>query len=347
VPELVDHMTDTIGHRFRDGLNYQHNLTAARRVVDAQDKSVWEETIYMNWLATLRELSSPTTGAEYPEAMQTRAWAMKTVNTQLASWTQLRHDTILYAKQSYTFGLMCYYPAGFVEPQPAFWERFEKMALLSADLIDKIPFPEQPIEIEEEEYKYPIHLKYIQENQSRFFKNFAHRLATLKEMARKELAQEEFTEAEIRFLRKIVEIQYFGSGGPTYSGWYFSLFYKGHEDSKKWDAIVADVHTDVPCKDTSDPGCVLHQGVGNVDLLMIAVDNGEDKTVYAGPVLSHYEFELPGISRKSDSEWREDIKNGRLPPRPDWTRDYLVSSDSCSEPEYHNDSNNSTESSRT
>ena len=32
--------------------------------------------------------------AKYPEAMSTRAWAMKTLNTQLASWTQLRHDTI-------------------------------------------------------------------------------------------------------------------------------------------------------------------------------------------------------------------------------------------------------------
>ena len=57
---------------------------------------------------------------------------------------------------------------------------------------------------------------------------------------------------------------------------------------------------------------------------MIAVDNGEDKTVYAGPVLSHYEFEIPGVSRKSDSEWRKDIETGQLPPRPAWTNNYLV-----------------------
>ena len=329
VSELVKRMTDKTGRRFRDGLNYQHNLAAARRVIDAQDESVWEENIYMNWLATLRELSSPTTGSEYPEAMRTRAWAMKTVNTQLASWTQMRHDTILYAKQSYTVSTLCYYPAGFVEPRPAFWERFEKMVLRAAELIDKIPFPDQSVE-RLEGYKYSINLQNLQKYQSRFFNNFAQRLATLKEMARKELAQEEFTESEISFLRKIVEIEYQGgsggSGGPTYTGWYFSLFYKGHEGAKEWDAIVADVHTDVPDSEIGDPGCVLHQGVGNVDLLMIAVDNGEEQTVYAGPVLSHYEFEMPGVSRKSDSEWREDIKNGKLPPRPDWTTDYLVSS---------------------
>jgi hypothetical protein len=63
--------------------------------------------------------------------------------------------------------------------------------------------------------------------------------------------------------------------------------------------------------------------VGNVDLLMIAVDNGEDQMVYAGPVLSDYEFEIPGVSRQSDSEWREDTRDN-LPPRPDWTKSYLV-----------------------
>jgi hypothetical protein len=32
--------------------------------------------------------------------MDRKAWAAKTLQTQLASWAQLRHDTILYAKQS-------------------------------------------------------------------------------------------------------------------------------------------------------------------------------------------------------------------------------------------------------
>ena len=60
--------------------------------------------------------------------------------------------------------------------------------------------------------------------------------------------------------------------------------------------------------------------LGNVHLMMIAVDNGDDRMVYAGPVLSHYEFE----TRKSDSEWKEDIRNGNLPPHPEWTEGYLV-----------------------
>jgi len=62
-----------------------------------------------------------------------------------------------------------------------------------------------------------------------------------------------------------------------------------------------------------------------VNLLMIAVDNGTDRMVYAGPVFSHYEFELIGPpARKADSEWRGDLDQGKVPPNPDWTRSYLV-----------------------
>src|SRR5262249_13264285 len=115
VPLLTERMTNKDGRRFRDGLNYQHNLAATAEVIDEQNASSWDENLYMHWLGTLRELSAPTTDAKYPEVMRTKAWAMRTLNSQLGSWSQLRHDTILYAKQSYTATTLCYYPAGFVE----------------------------------------------------------------------------------------------------------------------------------------------------------------------------------------------------------------------------------------
>src|SRR5262249_40806754 len=83
VPELAGRMNNHHGRRFRDGLNYQHNLAAVRNVIDAQKESAWDENLYTSWLACLRELSKPTTGSEYPHAMRTPAWAMKTLNTQL------------------------------------------------------------------------------------------------------------------------------------------------------------------------------------------------------------------------------------------------------------------------
>src|SRR5262249_41571441 len=59
-------------------------------------------------------------------------------------------------------------------------------------------------------------------------------------------------------------------------------------------------------------------------LLLIAIESGKHRMVYAGPVLSHYEFEMAGVNRKSDSEWQADLREGRVPPRAEWTRTYLV-----------------------
>ncbi len=328
VPDLVERMADTKGRRFRDGLNYQHNLAAVRRIVDAQDPAMWDENLYMNWLAVLRELSRPTTDEKFPEAMRTRAWAMKTLNTQLASWTQLRHDTILYVKQSYTSGAECEYPAGFVEPNVPFWSRFEKMATLAADLIEKTPFPDRTVEKERKRGERvvgtdTIKLTDVQKWQAGFFRNFAKRLGELRSIAEKQLAQKPLTEAETKVLRDVVQIQK-GSGFTRYNGWYPKLFYTGPRDAGKWEPLVADVHTDVPAPILGDPGCVLTQGIGNVDLVLIAIDNGKDRMVYAGPLLSHYEFEMPGMTRKADSEWKKDILAGKLPPRPTWTKGYLV-----------------------
>ena len=111
---------------------------------------------------------------------------------------------------------------------------------------------------------------------------------------------------------------------PMYTGWYPALFYRGTEDCVKWDALVADVHTNVPAPPLGDPGCVLHQAVGNVDLMIIAIDNGKDRVVYVGPTFSHYEFEMPNAQRKSDSEWKKQLSEAQYPPRPEYTRGYLV-----------------------
>lgn len=137
----------------------------------------------------------------------------------------------------------------------------------------------------------------------------------------------------------------------TYDGWYPQLFHRSilheknhafHEDTGvgKFDAIVTDVHTDVPCLGCGDPGSVLHKGIGRVNMAFIAVEFGGQPVMFAGPVLSHFEFELIGPPRRlSDSQWAGAITGGEpieqplrpewgnarlLPPPPPWTRDNLV-----------------------
>jgi Protein of unknown function (DUF3160) len=324
VPLLVERMTRGT-HKWRDQFNYQHNLVATRNVIDAQQASAWDENLYMGWLATLRELSKPTTDSKYPETLRTRAWAMKSLNTQLASWTHLRHDTILYAKQSYTGGEECFYPAGFVEPVPHVWGRMEKMILRAAELLEKTPYPKGTFVRKTQRGEMVIDFATRQKEQVAFLKNFAQQVGMLKTIAGKELEQKELTAAETKFIEDTVQKDR-GSGHTEYTGWYTKLFWKSTTDSGQPDALVADVHTDVPAQTPIgiDPGCVLHQGVGNVDLLLIAIENGKDRMVFAGPVLSHYEFEMTGIVRKADSEWGKDLAAGKAPPRPEWTQGYLV-----------------------
>ena len=80
---------------------------------------------------------------------------------------------------------------------------------------------------------------------------------------------------------------------------------------------MTDVHTDPPRLFVGDPGCILHEGVGAVQLLMVAVNWGPgDAAVYAGPVMSHYEFELGPTTRQTDSEWKAQIRAAMPHRRP-------------------------------
>jgi hypothetical protein len=197
------------------------------------------------------------------------------------------------------------------------------MVQRAADLIDRTPYPDRVVNAHIQGHEIRVNLKAKQGQQVAFLRNFAKQVGILKTIAVKQLEQKELTKEEARFLEDVVQLHH-GSGGTWYNGWYPGLFYKGRTDSGKADALVADVHTDVPDPTVDDPGCVLHQGIGNVDLMLIAIESGKDRMVFAGPVLSHYEFEMAGTVRKSDSEWREELSNGKLPPRPEWTRGYLV-----------------------
>ena len=299
--------------------------------------------------------------------MRTRAWAMKTLNTQLASWTHLRHDTILYAKQSYTEGGACLYPKGFVEPRVEFWHRLKSMAGRAAELIGGLNYEGTYTFLSErlpvidpatgeiidagEPVTNIVNLATIQEKQVAHLRSFATVAQRLEGMAQKELAQECFTAPEEQFIRDLIQILTpgRGSGGlRTYSGWYPQLFYRAiyqvdfrdfhtKYGAESIDSLVADVHTDVPCGDCGgDPGSVLHEAVGRVNLLLLAVDNGGDRFICAGPVLSHYELEVIGDPRRlNDEEWQKIMDNQSFPtdtaPKrfegltpPPWTRSYLV-----------------------
>jgi len=289
--------------------NYSANLLACRDFVDLHTPEFWKANLYNLWLDCLRTLDDDLTAHKnFPEAMRTKVWQMKQLQTQMGSWAELRHDTILYAKQSYTGGATCDYPAGYVEPYPEFYAKVKFFATKAGQLFKDADYSTKDKDRSNE-------LKGIQKRQVDFFTKMAESLGTLETLAKKELNAEAFTEAEKIFLKKTVDIRGGGSGPPRYDGWYCELFYNRFECAK-WDPTVADVHTD------PDSRSCLEVAVGDANFGIIAINNENDTGVFVGPLFSYYEFRHPVTDRLTDQQWQEMIQKGKTPPRPDWVKEF-------------------------
>ncbi|HUF10114.1 MAG TPA: DUF3160 domain-containing protein, partial [Rhodothermales bacterium] len=124
--------------------HYAPYLASLRYLIDSYDDAFWSRSMYNGWLNAIRQLSPPEDRSALPAFMQTAQWSQKQMTTQLASWAQLRHDNLLYAKPSYTAGLGCLFPESLVEPVPTFFEAVRTFAdqasvTLSAVLPEELP----------------------------------------------------------------------------------------------------------------------------------------------------------------------------------------------------------------
>ncbi len=289
---------------------YSANLKAGQVFVGLYDPDFWRENLYNIWLDALRILDDDMTQQKhFPQIMRTQTWQMKQLQTQLASWAELRHDTILYAKQSYTAFAVCEYPTGYVEPYPHLYAKVKDFAKETVRLLEKIDFSSPNAQ------KYG-ELGLMKMRQLAFLNTMTGHLGQLEKLAQKELMAQPFTSEEQLFLKKTIDARGGGSGGPNYDGWYCDLFYGGEYAAMKWDPTIADVHTD------PNSGQVLEVGVGDANFLVAAIDNEEDHLVYVGPMFSYYEFTQPASKRLTDEEWQNKISNNMLPPRPTWTSSF-------------------------
>jgi len=94
----------------------------------------------------------------------------------------------------------------------------------------------------------------------------------------------------------------------------------GVEAKGKETTIVADVHTD-----TNPPRQVLEEGVGYVDLILVAYKIPDGRILIGtGPVLSYYEFKHPMAERLTDEKWREMLEQGDAPARHAWISSFYA-----------------------
>ncbi len=265
-----------------DEYRYSSNLSALRYLVDSYGEEFWTVSMYNGWLNSIRALNPPQDRTALPSFMQTAAWWQEKMNTQLASWAQLRHDNLLYAKQSYTAGTICSFPEGYVEPFPGFYEAVKTYARVGETKFQQPSFSNSGV---------AYYFGYL--------KNVAD---TLGSISRKELSGTQLLDSEKGFLKRMLfDVNMCGA---QYDGWYMNLFY-GFKTALDSDMVVADVHTCPTDEGGGMVGWVLHAGTGPVNMAVVVTAPPDGRlTTFVGPAMSYYEHVSTNFKRLTDEEWK-------------------------------------------
>jgi len=223
------------------------------------------------------------------------------MNTQLASWAELRHDNLLYAKQSYSVTPVCSFPYSYVEPIPGFYRSLKNLANQTIEKFNNLSMDLAP--------------------QKLYFNGFALLMDTLEAIAQKELDNIPFADNEKKFLRSIL---YESSDCATViNGWYTDRLTYQNWFSQRIDHVVADFHTAPADEFGNIVGWVKHAGTGPVNLCVVVADlPGVGNVAFAGPVSSYYECTTINFLRLKDEEWQQTYLANSL--RPDWVNIYLA-----------------------
>ncbi len=286
--------TESIYDRYQEQLEKMTDVVAARLPDD------WAGTVYDAWLVSI-EPQFPSRGQQYPDFMRTDAWAAKALQTGLASYTELKHDTVLYTKQGASSEGEGpegpdFVPRHWVEPDPVAFGRISAAAgLLHDGFADRDLLTDETDDL----------------------------LATLIGLtdwlggiAERELDGIVATDAENDRLRNIgseLEYLWIASSEIDLNEWGGAI-----PDPNERAALVTDIFT------TSFD--YLQLGTGGVDTIHVIVPLGDGRfEVAQGFVFSYYEFWRPATEpRLTDEEWRMIVSERLAPPRPMWTTSFLV-----------------------
>ncbi len=288
---------------------YQGMLHELRFLTDAHPRSFWDANLYNGWLSAIRALGDGQDFARWPEAMRTAAWADKTLNTQSASWAELRHDTLLYAKQSFSVSIGCEYPDAYVEPVPQFYARLGHIGVLGSAMVRRLEVDADP----------QAAAQLVRAGQ--YFARLSAAAGKLEGIARKELAAAPLAADETQFLKATIEQEMVGCGAVQYDGWYGGLFYSPGKIAE-FAPTIADVHT-APTNERGDPvGHVLHAATSRPMLMVFTLADCHGVKAYVGPISSYHAVVTENFARKTDEEWAALLEQGHA-ARPAWTASFV------------------------
>ena len=275
-------------------IRYPETLDKLKQQFDAVPVKNWNRNLYWSWLYALKALLAEPGGSGWPTFTQTDAWKDKQLNAALGSWSALRHDTILYVKQSYTplagapsVGIprpVKVLPVvGYVEPTPDFYARLIALTRMTEKGLGD--------------------LKVLDEESKNRLESLDRVLSRLLDISTRELANKKLEQADYDFIKDFaanINSIVTGAGNATLKT-----------------TLVADVHT------VQNTRQVLEEATGYLRLILVAYKMPEGHIlVGVGPVYSYYEFKHPMDDRLTDEKWRALLGGGQAPSLPEWTQTF-------------------------
>lgn len=264
-----------------------------------KSEAEWKQNLYYHWLYNIISLFDIKDKTNLPFFMTTEGYQQKTLNTSLSSWAELRHNTILFAKQSYAAecGGDGYEedkwipgpPKGYVEPNIEFYNRMLSLMNFTIDgLIEREMLDNR--------------IKYIG-------KEFVDLLTFLKSISEKEIRNEKVENEEY------IQIQKLGSLLDNLTLRVLTNGYIGWDDLEGPDKnmpVIADVHT--------ADGSALEVGVGKAHEIYVIVELNGKLRLTRGAIFSYYEFHHPISDRLTDEKWQKMLNEGSAPQQPSWIK---------------------------
>jgi len=281
---------------------YSENMEKLRNALSESNDTLWNASLYAGWLNTLRPLLAEK-GTGYPVFMQGEEWTKKNLECFAGSFTELKHDTVLYSKQVIAEmggGWDEMDDRGYVEPEPLVYARFEALADQTAQGLQA----------------YGMLGADDKENLTRL----SQIASQLQIISNKELQEETLTEDEYEFIK-------------TYGGSIEHFWYEAVKDNNT-DEIYSQAYPAAVVVDIAiDPnGQVLEVATGSPSLMYVIVKVDGKLKIARGSVYSFYQFAWPLDDRLTDSVWREMMglqadENGEYHydapvEKPEWTRSY-------------------------
>ncbi len=285
---------------------YTENLN---RMKQRMTEINWQASVANQWIHSLRAL--PISGSNPPYFMKTVQWDKKCLNTALASWAELKHDAILYAKQP--FGAECGgggipepTTKGYVEPNVNYWQVAISLIDDTKALLEKYHLVTDKIEGATESLR----------DKAEFLLGISE-----KEIEGRALTNEEYD--QINYIGAAFEnitLDLVCEPDQWLAGW------SDVQGADKSIAVVADVYT-ANAGNNPDKS-VLYEAVGPAHEMYVVVEIDGYLWLTRGAVFSYREFQEDLMApRLTDEEWQEQLQGQPNKGIPTWMEELIVPMD--------------------